>query len=300
MRLWYAVILFSFLIGSQALASNEVVVIRGAASMLRLSQDLIEMYQAEHPGDQVQANVADSFESLPEGPGSIWQGVHRLDAAQKRQLQQRFGDPAHEIAIAIEGTVVIVNKANPATDLTLEQLRAIYAGKTTNWKDVGGKESAIHLYSTESMVGGSLFFTDLLMRGEEIDTTMRAFVNPKETESAIEQDPQGIGLIPLPAGNRVKYPRMRRAADAPAVEASSENIRMLHYPLSSYVYWAFPEQHTQAITQLVRFTLSARGQLAVEAAGYYPLAPADRLRATMELDRTHNSAAIVDVSGPRR
>jgi len=60
------------------------------------------------------------------------------------------------------------------------------------------------------------------------------------------------------------------------VEPSIENIRTLKYPLSSKVYWVIPGQHSQAVSSLVRFTLSQRGQLVAEACGYYPLNPAER------------------------
>jgi len=175
--------------------------------------------------------------------------------------------------------VVIVNKNNPLVDLTLEQLRAIYTGKIGNWKAVGGRDAVIRLYSTEATVGGSLYFTDLVLHGEDIDTTMRGFVSPKETERAVAEDSNGIGLIPLPGDSDVKYPRIRRTADSPGVEASIENIRTLAYPLSSHVYWMVASQHSDAVTQLVSFSLSQRGQLAAEAAGYYPLNIAERAQA---------------------
>lgn len=283
LKAWFAVILLLFLNTSRALASNDSVVIRGAASMLHLCQQLLGMYQTQSHGVQVGVNVAESFESLPPGGNSVWQSVRPLDKTRKRQLQEHFGSGVHEIPIAIEGVVVVLHPGNPVAELTLEQLRSIYTGKTTNWKQVGGREGAIHLYSTEAMVGGSLYFTDLILQGEEIDTTMRGYVNPKETETAVAQDANGIGLIPLPSGKDVKYPRIRRTAGSPAIEVSTENIRTLRYPLSSYVYWEFADKHEAAITQLVQFTVSRQGQLAVEAAGYYPLDPGDRTRASAAL-----------------
>lgn len=275
--------LLALLAALPAIAGSDSVVIRGTASMLHLCQGLITLSRSDLSGTEVGVNVADSTESLPAGGNSIWQSVHRLDKTQKQQLEQRFGSAAHEVPIAIEGVVVIVNKTNSVAELTVDQLRAIYTGKATNWKQVGAGYGAIHLYSSEVTVGGSLFFTDLVLHGEDIDTTMRAFSNPKETERAVAQDPQGIGLIPLTADNDVKYPRIGRSAMFPGVEASSENIRTLKYPLSSYVYWDFAEQHSGAITRLVQWVLSPRGQLAVEGAGYYPLNPSDRTHAAAEI-----------------
>lgn len=279
LKLSFAVILTFLFFGLQVLAQNNSVAIRGTPSMLHLCQELLQLYHRDLPTASVSVNVADSIQSLPAGKNSIWQTVQPLDKSQKEQLHDKFGSEARSIPIAIEGVVVIVSRANPISELTVSQLRAIYTGKTRNWKEVGGKDAAIRLYSTEALVGGSLFFTDLVLGGEEIDTTMQGFVTPKETERTVAQDPNGIGLIPLPDDSDVKYPRIRRTADAAAVDATIENIRLLKYPLSSRVYWAIPSQRPEVVTQLVRFTLSPRGQLVAEAAGYYPLSPADRTQA---------------------
>ena len=276
----FAVFFYLFyLVGLTLAAENDTVVIRGTPSMLHLGQQLVSLYQKDSPNAKIAINVSDSVQSVPVGGGAIWQTVRPLDKTQREQLRQRFGSMADEIPIAIEGTVVIVNRNNPAQDLTLDQLRSIYLGRTTNWKEVGGRDAPIRLYSTESLVGGSLFFTDLLLHGEDIDTTMRGFANPKETERAVSEDANGIGLIPMPTEKDVKYPRIRRFANSVGVEPSIEDIRTLKYPLSSQVYWVIAGQHTTAISNLVGFALSQRGQLAAEASGYYPLNPIDRSQA---------------------
>ena len=275
----FAVILVLFIAKWQASAQSEAVIIRGTASMLHLCQELTNLYQTELPQAKFGVNVSDSIATLPEGGGSIWQTVRPLDKAQREQLGRRFGSAAQEIPIAIEGAVVIVNRNNPITDLSVAQLRGIYLGKLTNWKMVGGKDAPIVLYSTEATVGGSLYFTDLVLHGEDIDTTMRGFVSPKETVRAVELDPNGIGLIPLPGDKDVKYPRIRRSADSPGIDASIENIRTLRYPLSSQVYWVVAGQHPEIVTNFLRFSLSPKGQLAAEATGYYPLNPVERIEA---------------------
>ncbi len=264
--------------------------------MLHLCQELVGLFNSQLPGASIGVNVSESVQSLPAGGSSIWQTVHPLDVRQKQQLKERFGSEAREMPIAIEGTVVIINKSNSLNDLSLDQLRAIFSGKVTNWKEVRGQDSAICLYSTESLVGGSLFFTELVLRGEEIDTAMRGYTNAKETEKAVAQDRNGIGLIPLPAENDVKYPRLHRMAGGPGIEASNENIRTVRYPLSGYVYWAFAKERPEAVTQLLRFTISAPGQLAVQAAGYYPINPEARTQAAALLEGTAGKKPMLVLS----
>lgn len=282
----FAVFFYLFyLVGLTLAAENDAVVIRGTPSMLHLGQQLVSLYQKDSPNAKIAINVSDSVLSVPFGGSAIWQTVRPLDKTQREQLRQRFGSVAKEIPIAIEGTVVIVNRNNPVEDLTLGQLRSIYLGQATNWKEVGGRDAPIRLYSTESLVGGSLFFTDLVLHGEDIDTTMRGYASPKETERAVAEDANGIGLIPMPTEKDVKYPRIHRFAGGVGVEASIEDIRALKYPLSSQVYWVIAGQHTTTISNLMCFTLSQRGQLAAEASGYYPLNVTDRSQAMMLANR---------------
>ena len=273
-----------FILSLPGTAETNTVAIRGAASMLHLCQELLQLYHQEHPAASGAVNVADSIDLLPAGRNSIWQTVQALDKSRKEQLRQKFGSEARVIPIAIEGVVVIMNRSNPVAELTVNQLRSIFTGRLGNWKEVGGKDAPIHLYSTEALVGGSLFFSDFVLHGEDIDTTMRGFVAPKETEHAVADDRNGIGLIPLPAENDVAYPHIRKSADSPAVGATTENIRSLQYPLSTQVYWAIPIERSEAVSQLVRFTLSPRGQLVSEAAGYYPLSPAERTQLLATID----------------
>lgn len=274
-------LLFSGL--SFAVGQSNLVQVRGAASMVFVGQKLSAFYASEAPGLPIEINVASSTQTLPAGTGSIWQHVGPISGAEKKSLHDKFGSTAQEIPIGIEGVLVIVNKANPVKDLTLEQLRDIYTGKITNWKEAGGPDQRIQLYSTESPVGGSMFFQDFVLHGEDIDTTMRGYANAKETAIAVAADPGGIGLTPVAGDASVKYPRIRRTAASPGVDGTSETVRSLTYPLTSYLLWSFAKDYSPAVEHLVEFALSARGQMAIEASGCYPLNPNERLLGQMAL-----------------
>ena len=271
----FATLLFITFLSSFTLA-QEPVSVRGAASMLMLGQKVVAFYGSEYPGSMVAVNVSESPDQVPSGSSTIWQSVHPVTPAEKRALNGRFGSAPRQIPIAIQGVLVIVNKHNSVQSLSVDQLRSVYLGKITNWKDVGGSDERIRLYSTESLVGGSLFFRDLVLHDEEINDTMRGYVNPKETAESVATDQSAIGLTPVAGDASVKYLPIRRTSNSPAIAGSSENVRSLAYPLSTYLYWSFSERHGPAISKFVQFTLSSRGQMAIEASGYYPLNPSER------------------------
>ena len=253
--------------------------------MVFVGQKISSFYQTEFPGSPVEINVLNSLEKLPSTTTCIWQHVGPISSLEKRTLAQRLGSAPQEIAIGIEGALVILNKNNSVTELSVEQLRAIYTGKIVNWKQVGGPDRRIQLYSTESLVGGSMFFQEFVLHGEDIDTTMRGYANPKETVFAVAADAAGIGLTPVAGEPNVKYARVSRGNDSPAVDGTSENIRSLAYPLSSYMYWSIAREYSPAVEQFVEFALSPRGQMAIEASGSYPLNSNQRVIGELALAR---------------
>ena len=75
------------------------------------------------------------------------------------------GDPLEQKAIGRDALVFIVNEENPVQSLTQQQLRDIYAGKITNWKDVGGKDQAIVAFQRGEDSGSQTLFKKLLIQG---------------------------------------------------------------------------------------------------------------------------------------
>ena len=80
------------------------------------------------------------------------------------------------MTIAYDGITVVVNPANPVSNLTFDQLRGIYNGSISNWKDVGGEDKEIVAISRDSSSG-----TYKVLQGRSFDSGMN------------------IGLMPLPS-----------------------------------------------------------------------------------------------------
>ena len=72
--------------------------------------------------------------------------------------------------IGVDALVFIVNEDNPVQALSQQQLRDIYAGKITNWKDVGGKDQAIVPFQRGEDSGSQTLFKKLLIQGGELMT----------------------------------------------------------------------------------------------------------------------------------
>lgn len=147
-------VFFIFVLLSPCISAQaQAITVRGAGSMLSLAQKLSDFYRSEYPGTAVNSNVAEDINAIPSDGMGIWQAVHPATQLEKEALRGRFGAAAQQIPIAIQGVLVIVNRGNPVRDLTVDQLRGIFTGKIENWSQLGGTDRAIHLYSTESLIG---------------------------------------------------------------------------------------------------------------------------------------------------
>ena len=80
------------------------------------------------------------------------------------------GDPLEQKAIGRDALVFIVNEDNPVQALSQQQLRDIYAGKITNWKDVGGKDQEIIAFQRRADSGSQTLFQKLLIQGGKLMT----------------------------------------------------------------------------------------------------------------------------------
>lgn len=72
--------------------------------------------------------------------------------------------------IGVDALVFIVNEDNPVQALSQQQLRDIYAGKITNWKDVGGKDQEIVAFQRGEDSGSQTLFKKLLIQGGALMT----------------------------------------------------------------------------------------------------------------------------------
>lgn len=84
--------------------------------------------------------------ALREGTTDIAMASRRMKFDERMKLQAA-GHPPVEVTVAFDALAVVVNPANPVSKLTREQLEAIFRGKITNWKEVGGPDMRIVVYS---------------------------------------------------------------------------------------------------------------------------------------------------------
>ena len=150
----------------------------------------------------MEKNQGVTFTYNPTGSGSGIQAVQdgRCDIglSSRALKEEEKAQGLKETVLAYDGIAMIVNPANPVSDLTLEQIAAIYKGEITNWKDVGGNDGQIVLIGREAGSGTRDGF-------ESITDTKDACQYRQELTSTgdviatVAQNPDAIGYASLAA-----------------------------------------------------------------------------------------------------
>lgn len=188
---------------------------------------------------------------------------------------QERGKGAVETIIGYDMLVILVHPSNPIENLTLEQVRRVFAGQITDWGELGGvKGRPIMLVGRESEGAGvTVSFQEMVMKGLPLSDKRLARVHSGQIEGEIETNPYGIAVSGLSARRRaVKLLRLEGAPpDGPHFRDGS-------YPLARPLF-AVTRGRPEGLAQdFIAFMLSAEGQ-AVMGKNAYTLADWEARRA---------------------
>ena len=133
-------------LGFSASANAGAVITDGSTSMEKVMGILIESFEGN--GIDVTYNPTGSGAGITaalEGRADIGLSSRALKDQEQEKLQG--------IDVAYDGIVIVVNKANKLTDITTEQIKDVFTGKITNWKDLGGADVPVVLIGREAGSG---------------------------------------------------------------------------------------------------------------------------------------------------
>jgi phosphate transport system substrate-binding protein len=106
---------------------------------------------------------------------------------------EKYGLAMHQWAI--DGVGIVVNPANPVKEMTTDQLKAVYAGQVINWKELGGADKPINLYTRDNASGTREVFWKKALAESEISAKANFVPSNGAMKTAVAQDPYSIGYI---------------------------------------------------------------------------------------------------------
>jgi phosphate transport system substrate-binding protein len=260
--------------GLMAATGKKVITVKGSDTMVILAQRWAEEYMAKHPDVTVQVTGGGSgvgLSALINGTTDIADASRPIKNSEIEKIKTRFNALSYETKAAKDGITLYLNESNPVSEMTIDQIRAIYLGETTNWKDVGGPDDKIILYGRENSSGTYVYFRDNVLNGKDYSSTMQSLPGTAAVVNAVAKDKLGIGYGGAAYAKGIKILKVKKDASSPAYEPTPETIKQNQYPITRYLFMYTRAKPIGDIKNYIDWTLSEEGQSIVTKVGYFPV-----------------------------
>ncbi len=169
------------------------IAIEGSTSMQKLVQELADTYTAKNPGVTIEI-TADGSSAGIKAAGA---GTTDIGMSSRAIKDEEKSTGLVEKQLAWDAIAVIVHPDNAVKDLTVEQLAQIYTKQVTNWKDLGGADSAIVVVARDTSSGTREAF-DTLTGTKDVVKADQEAAKTGEVKTVVAQNPNAIGYLSLP------------------------------------------------------------------------------------------------------
>ena len=224
-----------------------------------------------HDGIFEYNNTPDGYRLLAEKETDIFIGVYPSD--EQRAYAEENQTTFEYTPIGTEAFVFFVHKDNPITNLTTKQIKDIYSGKITNWKDVGGKNEKIAAFQrnegsgSQSMLKRFMGDTPIMNAPTEMVNDLMAGIIEQVADYKSKTNSIGFSFRYYVEGI-IKNPDIKMISIDGAAP-TSENIRNGSYPILTPIYAVtYKENQNGNVDKLLEWILSDEGQYIINETGY--------------------------------
>jgi len=267
---------------------KTVISIKGSDTMVNLAQKWAEVYMQQNANVSIQVAGGGSgtgVASLLNGTTDLANSSRELKSSELETATQKGITPV-VYNVALDGIAVIVHPDNKIDNLTVKQLSNIFAGKITNWKQLGGSDMIITLYGRENSSGTYEFFKEHVLgkdeNGKQVDysPSTQVLQGTAALGEAVARDVKGIGYGGVgyfAQRNDVKILHIKKDNGSTAIspvengKVNYEAIWNGDYSISRYLYCFTNGEATGELKNYIDFIISPEGQKLVESMEYIPL-----------------------------
>ena len=254
--------------------NNNSITLKGSDTVLPVGQKTAESFMKTNPDLSIAVVGGGSgtgITALMDGNTDIAMSSRDLKSDEKLKLQEK-SITIQTHTIAVDALAVVVNPQNQVTKLTREQIEGIFTGAITNWKDVGGEDLPIVVYSRENSSGTYEFFKEHVMDKKNYASTVLNMPATGAIVQSISQTKGAIGYIGLAYLNtEIKALEVSYDNGTTFVGPSVEAAKNKTYPISRPLYYIYDVKNSEKVKSYVDYVLSADGQKLIEEVGYIPV-----------------------------
>jgi phosphate transport system substrate-binding protein len=260
-----------------AVASAQAgnITVKGSDTLVILAQKWAETYMTKHPEVKIQVTGGGSgigFAALQNKTTDIADASRPIKNAEIGACIKAFSKKPTEYKVAVDGLSVYVNEDNSISELSVDQLQKIFTGKAKNWKEFGGSDGPITVYSRENSSGTYEFFKEHILKGQDFASSAQTMPGTAALLQAVAKDKTGIGYGGAAYGKGAKALKIKKTDTSPAIEPTEENVLSQKYPIWRYLYnYLDPAKDKGEIADYLNWIRGDEGQKIVKEVGYYPL-----------------------------
>ena len=246
-------------------ADSSTVSVSGSTTVQPLAEKLAEAFMTENSGVRIDVQGGGSsvgVKAAGEGTSDIGMASREIKESELAEFPN-----LNIIVIARDGIAIIAHPDVNVSDLTVEQVRNIFSGKTTNWKDLGGEDQNIFVVSREEGSGTRGAFEEMVM-GEDALIAANAILQPSNgsIRTTVSTTPYSIGYLSFGyLDDTVK------SISIDGVAPTEPNAADGSYPIVRPLNMLTNGEPADVVKAFLDFILSEAGQKLVVEDGYIPV-----------------------------
>lgn len=252
--------------------ASESITIKGSDTVLPLAQAEAEDFMIKYPNKKITVIGGGSGvgiaalidKEIPVAMASREMKQEEIDNARQNGI-----DPI-ETPIAWDGIAVVVNPQNPVNQLTYDQLKMIYNGNISNWKDVGGNDEQITVISRDTSSGTYEYFKEEILGDENY--RQDALIQPA-TGAIVKEISQNTGAVGYIGhaylNDDIKGVQLNNGTSG-FVSPEQQNILDGKYPLARKLYFYTNGQPGNLTKEFIDYINSEEGKATTTEVGYFP------------------------------
>jgi phosphate transport system substrate-binding protein len=240
--------------------NKKGVTIAGSTSVQPFIEKVAEHFMEEYP--EIRINVQGGGSTA--GIQATLNGTCNVGASSRNLKPSEQG--LKVILIALDGIAVIVHPDNPVDNLTVEQIRDIFAGRTTDWNELGGFKKEIIPVTREEGSGTRASFEEMIMGEEAISDACLVQDSNGAVREIIATTPQGVGYISVGLVDE-----REKAIAINGIEPTIVNLITDIYHFSRPFLLLVREEPAGEVKKFIEYTLSQEGQEILAGSGLIPV-----------------------------
>ena len=236
--------------------------------MLPLNRVLASAYVRQNPGISIictGSGTSRGMQLLLQGKIDICAASRPTTPEEVRALAERYHSIGMAHFVCKDALEIFLHPENPVGSLLTAQVRAIFSGKITNWRQVGGEDRPIHVYIRSPQSGTRRYFAEHLLQDVAYCSDAIEVETNADMARRIMNDLAGIGYGGNAFREGVKICKLDDIA--PTQARVCENV----YPLSRYLYYYIVDTEQSRVRAFIDWVISPERQSLIEESGYFPI-----------------------------